>query len=219
MKRPPIHVEVVSDVVCPWCYIGKRRMEKAVERLKDDFDFQITFSPFELNPDMPEEGANQKAYLVQKFGSEERYHQVTEHVTQVAREEGLSFHFDKQSTSPNTRDAHRIIWFARQEGKQAEVKEAFLKAYFEEGIDLSRKDNLVDVAVSAGLEKERVESLLNSDFAKAEVAMSEQMNQQRGISGVPFYIINKQYGLSGAQPSETFEKVFREIAEKTALQK
>lgn len=219
MKRPPIHVEVVSDVVCPWCYIGKRRMEKAVERLKDDFDFQITFSPFELNPDMPEEGASQKAYLVQKFGSEERYHQVTEHVTQVAREEGLSFHFDKQSTSPNTRDAHRIIWFARQEGKQAEVKEAFLKAYFEEGIDLSRKDNLVDVAVSAGLEKERVESLLNSDFAKAEVAMSEQMNQQRGISGVPFYIINRQYGLSGAQPSETFEKVFREIAEKTALQK
>ncbi len=214
MKRPKIQVEVVSDVVCPWCYIGKRRMEKAVDRLKEEYDFQITFSPFELNPDMPKEGLHQKTYLAQKFGGEERYQQITDHVTHIAHGEGLSFHYDKQSTSPNTRDAHRIIWHARQEGRQQAVKEAFLKAYFEDGVDLSKKENLVSVAVSAGLAREKIELLLNNDEGEADVVMSEEVSKRRGISGVPFYIINNQYGLSGAQPSETFEKVFREIAEK-----
>lgn len=214
MQKPVIQIEVVSDVVCPWCYIGKRRMERAIEHLREAYDFDIHFSPFELNPDMPPEGRDQKAYLAQKFGGEERYQQVTDHVTEIARAEGLSFHYEKQSTSPNTRMAHRIIWYARQVGKQAVVKEAFLKAYFENGVDLSKKENMVAVAVTAGLSKERIESLLNTDEGEAEVEMAERISQQRGISGVPFYIINNQYGLSGAQPSETFEKVIRDIAAK-----
>jgi predicted DsbA family dithiol-disulfide isomerase len=214
MKKPVLQIEVVSDVVCPWCYIGKRRMERAVELLKDEFDFNITFSPFELNPDMPAEGRDQKAYLAQKFGGEQRYQQLTNHVSEIARGEGLSFHYEKQTTSPNTRMAHRLIWLAKKEGKQAAVKEAFLKAYFEESVDLSKKENLVAIAVKAGLIKEKVESLLSTGEGESEVAMSEQISQQRGVSGVPFYIINNQYGLSGAQPSETFEKVFREIAGK-----
>jgi predicted DsbA family dithiol-disulfide isomerase len=213
MKRV-IQIEVVSDVVCPWCYIGKRRLERALEQLKDQFDFTLTFLPFELNPGMPKEGVNQKSYLSQKFGGEERYRQITNHVTQLAKEEGLTFDYDKQITSPNTRDAHRIIWMARQDGKQALVKEAFLKAYFENGIDLSKKENLVAVAASAGLDKHKVQSLLETDDGAAEVEMIEQMSQQRGVSGVPFYIINNKYGISGAQPSEVFVKVLREIGEK-----
>lgn len=213
MQKRVIQIEVVSDVVCPWCYIGKRRMERAVERLRHAYDFDISFSPFELNPDMPEEGRDQKTYLSQKFGGEERYQQITDHVTEIAREEGLSFHYEKQTTSPNTRQAHRILWFAKKEGKQAAVKEALLKAYFEEGTDLSKKENLVAVAVKSGLVRERIESLLDSDEGETEVAMSERISHQRGITGVPFYIINNQYGLSGAQPSETIEKVLKEIAE------
>jgi predicted DsbA family dithiol-disulfide isomerase len=214
MKKTVLQIEVVSDVVCPWCYIGKRRMERAVDQLKDRFNFQISFLPFELTPSMPQEGVDQKAYLTRKFGGEERYQTLTSHVAGIAREEGLSFHYENQHISPNTLDAHRIIWFAGKEGKQPAVKEAFLKAYFEEGTDLSKKENLVEVAVRAGLEKARVESLLDTDEGEAEVRLAEQMNQQRGITGVPFYIINGKYGLSGAQPSETFVEVLEEIAGK-----
>jgi predicted DsbA family dithiol-disulfide isomerase len=216
MKKPEIHIEVVSDVVCPWCYIGKRRLEKAVDELKGNYDIKISFSPFELNADMPTEGLNQKDYLSKKFGSESRYEEITGHVTQVAKEEGLTFDFKKQKVSPNTRDAHRIIWYAQKEGKQPAVKEAFMKAYFEEGIDLSKNENLIAVAEKAGLKKEKVISLLGSDDGLAEVTLAEQMNHQRGVSGVPFYIINNKYGVSGAQPSETFIKVLTEIGQNVA---
>ncbi|MEY4929902.1 MAG: hypothetical protein RI909_626, partial [Bacteroidota bacterium] len=129
--KPVIKVDIVSDVVCPWCFIGKRRIEKAMNILQDEFDFEVSYLPFELNPQTPQEGFNQKEYLAQKFGSEEKYHQITNHVTQVAAQEGLQFDFEKQRISPNTKDAHRVIWFAKKEGKQLAVKEAFMKAYFE----------------------------------------------------------------------------------------
>ena len=114
MKKPEIQVEVVSDVVCPWCYIGKRRLEKAIDQLTDQYDVALSFSPFELNADMPAEGFNQREYLAKKFGGDDRYHQITSQVTKVAQEEGLAFDFNKQKVSPNTRDAHRIIWYAQQ---------------------------------------------------------------------------------------------------------
>ncbi len=214
MKKPTIHIEVVSDVVCPWCYIGKRRMETAVDQLKDQFDFDITFLPFELNPDLPPEGTDQKTYLTNKFGGEERYQQITRQVTDVARKEGLSFDFSKQKVSPNTRDAHRIIWLAKQEGRQLAVKEAFMKAYFESGIDLSKRENIIQVAVEAGLERKHVAHLLDSDEGLTEVTLAEQVNRQRGISGVPFYIINNKYGISGAQPAEFFVNAFKQALEK-----
>jgi predicted DsbA family dithiol-disulfide isomerase len=217
MKKPEIQIEVVSDVVCPWCYIGKRRLEKAVAELKDQFDVTITFSPFELNADMPVEGVNQKEYLTNKFGGEERYQKLTGHVTQVAAEEGLSFDYNKQEISPNTREAHRVIWYAQEEGKQPAVKEALMKAYFEEGIDLSKQENLIAIAEKAGLSKEKITSILDSTEGEAEVVFAEKMNQQRGISGVPFYIINNKYGVSGAQPSETFVKMLTEIGKEVAL--
>lgn len=214
MKKPEIIIEVISDVVCPWCYIGKRRIEKAMDQLKDQYDFKITFSPFELNPEMPPEGSDQKAYLSKKFGGEERYNQIIDQVSQVAAAEGLNFDYSKQAVSPNTRDAHRIIWYAKQEGKQGAVKEAFLKAYFEDGIDLSKKENLIKIAANAGLSAEKVKSLLESAEGLKEVELSEQMSHQRGISGVPYYIINNKYGVSGAQPPDFFARTFLEIAKK-----
>lgn len=216
MSIPKIKIDVVSDVVCPWCYIGKRRLEKAISNLNGQIEVEVEFHPFELNPDMPKEGKNQRVHLTNKFGGADRYKQITSNVTKVAEEEGLNFNFEKQEVSPNTRDAHRIIRYAKSEGKQAEVKEAFLKAYFEDGIDLSRNENLVQVAAKAGLDAEKVSSLLDSNEGLIEVELEERINSQRGISGVPYFIINNKYGVSGAQPSEVFEKAFLDIAKESA---
>jgi predicted DsbA family dithiol-disulfide isomerase len=217
MSKPKIKIDVVSDVVCPWCYIGKRRLEKAVNQLKDKYDFELVYHPFELNPEMPVGGTDQKAYLTNKFGGPERYEQITNRVTTVAAEEGLNFDFGKQKISPNTREAHRIIQYAKQEGKQIETKEAFMKAYFEQGVDLSKKENLLSVAVQAGLTKEKVEKLLSTNEGLVEIALAEKEMQKLGITGVPFYIFNNQYGVSGAQPSEAFVQAFEDIGAKTEL--
>ncbi|MEQ8302476.1 MAG: DsbA family oxidoreductase [Cyclobacteriaceae bacterium] len=210
--RKKIKIEVVSDVVCPWCYIGKRRLEKAMGEVSDQFEFEVSYLPFELNPDMPKEGKNQKEHLVSKFGGEDRYHQLTKHVSSVAAEEGLRFDLEKQNRTPNTRDAHRVIWFAKRFGKQEAVKEALLTAYFEKGIDLTRQENLIEMASQSGLDVERVKKLLDSEEGNVEVAYLEQINHQRKISGVPFYIINEKYGVSGAQPSEAFMNMFVQIS-------
>lgn len=211
MTKPKIKVDVVSDVVCPWCYIGKRRIEKAMDNLMDTYDFEVEYHPFELNPKMPLEGVDQKEYLSAKFGGSDRYDKITASTTATAAQEGLSFDFSKQKVSPNTRDAHRVIQFAKQAGKQPEVKEALMKAYFEQGVDLSKKENLVSVAVNAGLAKQAVEALLSSNEGLAEIEHAEHELQKLGISGVPFYILNNTHGISGAQPSETFVNAFKEI--------
>ena len=211
MTKPKIKIDIVSDVVCPWCYIGKRRLEKAIAQVADHVDVELEYHPFELNPDMPIEGRNQKEYLKKKFGSEVKYQQIVEHVTDVAAQEGLKFDFEKQVISPNTRNAHRLIWFAKKHGKQIEMKEALMKAYFEQGIDLTKMENLISIATQAGIDPEKIKSFLSSTEGMVEVTTSEMQNAQRGISGVPFYIINNQYGVSGAQPSEVFAKALLEI--------
>jgi len=212
MNKQKIKIDIVSDVVCPWCYIGKRRLEKAVQSLSDQYDFDITYHPFELNPKIPVTGLDQKEYLVDKFGGEERYNQITKHVTRIAAEEGLVFNFQKQSISPNTRNAHRIIQGAKAFNRQVEVKEAMMRAYFTDGVDLSKTENLIRVAESAGLKKVNVEVLLSTSSGLAEVEQAEKEMQKLGITGVPFYIIQNKYGLSGAQPSATFVEAIKEAA-------
>src|SRR5690349_4615977 len=217
MTKPKIKVDVVSDVVCPWCYIGKRRLEKAMDALHDKYEFEVVYHPFELNPGMPLEGVNQREYLSAKFGGAEQYEKITNRTTHVAAEEGLRFDFSKQKVSPNTRDAHRVIQYALQEGKQLEIKEAFMKAYFEDGVDLSKKENLIDVAVKTGLSKEKIENLLSGSEGLAEVDHAEKELQKLGITGVPFHIINNQYGVSGAQPAASFMQIFDDVAVKSEL--
>jgi predicted DsbA family dithiol-disulfide isomerase len=168
-----------------------------------------------LNPSIPETGVNQNQYLSQKFGGEERYRKIAEHVTQVAADEGLEFNFQKQAVSPNTRHAHRIIQLAKHVNKQIEVKEAFMKAYFTDGVDLSKVDNLIAVAEHAGMERALVTQLLSGDQGVAEIIQAEKEIQQLGITGVPFYIVQNKYGLSGAQPPESFI----EVIQKATLEK
>lgn len=211
MNKPTIQIDIVSDVVCPWCYIGKRRLEKAMSELSDQFQFEVRYKPFELNPQMPKEGSNQLNYLVNKFGSRERYDNITRHVAQVAAEEGLKFNFEIQSVSPNTLDAHRLLWLADQEGVQPAVKEALMKAYFEVGKNLADRNVLLAVVVEAGLERKKAEEVLNTNLFVREVKDAESQNLQRGVSGVPFFIINNQYGISGAQSPEVFVSALKEI--------
>lgn len=209
-NKPAIRIGVISDVVCPWCYIGKRRLEKAIEESSDKFDFTVEYFPFELNPQLPEAGVDQKDYLTKKFGGEERYRQVTGHVTQLAAEEGLQFNFDVQKISPNTRKAHRIIQLAKEDGKQPAVVEAFFKAHFTDGIDLSKNEMLAEVASQAGMDRKKVEAFLRTETGAAEVEFAEREIRQLGISGVPFYIIDNKFGISGAQSSGTFMKAFED---------
>jgi predicted DsbA family dithiol-disulfide isomerase len=212
MTKPKLKISVVSDVVCPWCYIGKRRLEKAIDNLSDRFDFEVEYFPFELNPQMPKEGVNQRQYLSNKFGGEERYNQITAHTTATAAQEGLTFDFAAQKISPNTRNAHRLIQLAKEDGLHVKLVDLFFKAYFTEGQNLADNKTLTKIAVAAGMNRAKVEELLDSTTGEAEVEIAERELQKLGISGVPFYIVDNKFGISGAQAPETFMKAFEEIA-------
>ena len=214
MSKPLIKVDVVSDVVCPWCYIGKKRLEKAIDQLSSEYDFEIEYHPFELNPHTPSEGLNQKEYLTEKFGGIEQYDLITSRTNRVALQEGLTFNFDKQLISPNTRKAHALIQLAKEHNKQLEITEAFFQAYFTDGIDLSNDDNLVSIAVAVGLDKAIAQAAISNKNLLDKITEREKELQGLGIRGVPFYIIDNQYGISGAQASETFVKALKEVGEK-----
>ncbi len=215
MEKTKIRIGVVSDVVCPWCYIGKRRLEKAMELASDRFEFEVEYFPFELNPHLSEEGADYQEYLCKKYGGEDRFHQLTEHLRLTAAREDIPFKLEMQKTMPNTRNAHRIIMIARDEGKQLEVVEAFFRAYFTEGVDLTRVDNLIEIAEEAQLDTELIEALLNSNTGKLEIEMAEKELQNLGITSIPLYIFENKFAVSGAQSVEAFTKAFEEAVAMT----
>jgi predicted DsbA family dithiol-disulfide isomerase len=211
--KPTLKISVISDVVCPWCYIGKRRLESAVQKLSDKYTFELEYFPFELNPQMPVSGVNQKEYLYKKFGGEDRYEQLTGHVSNVAGQEGLAFNYQSQTISPNTRKAHRLIQLAKEDGKQLQLVEAFFKAYFTDGVDLSNDENLIRIAETCGMDREKISTFLAGNEGEVEVEMAERQWQNAGVTGVPFYVIDNKYGISGAQSPEAFIKAFTEIGD------
>jgi predicted DsbA family dithiol-disulfide isomerase len=215
LLKPVIKVDVVSDVVCPWCYIGKRRLEKAMAAASDMYTFEVAYHPFELNPATPQSGLNQREHLAEKFGGDDRYQSITDHTSSVASQEGLEMNFGKQSVLPNTRKAHALIFAAQNDGSQLSVTEAFFKAYFTDGIDLYKDENLLDVATKAGLDRTVAEAAITSKPLLDSIATQEGEMQSLGIRAVPFYIFNNEYGVSGAQASETFLKVFDELKKAT----
>jgi predicted DsbA family dithiol-disulfide isomerase len=209
--KPQIRIDIVSDVVCPWCYIGKRRLEKAIAELSAKYEFVLEYHPFELNPDAPLSGIDQKEYLSKKFGGQERLDEMISHVKSLAAKEGLEFNLDKQGIAPHTRKAHSLIMLAKIEGKQTEVVEALFKAYFTDGVDLSQDKNLVEIVIQAGLSPKKVDTVLHDAQTQLQVTLSEKEVSKLGIKAVPFYIINERYGVSGAQSTEAFIKAFEEI--------
>lgn len=215
--KPRLKIDVVSDVVCPWCYIGKRRLEKAMQQLAAAYDFEVNYLPFELMPEMPPEGRNTRAHLTQKFGGQDRYHQIVSQVTEVAAQEGLQFDLFNQEKSPNTRPLHRIIGLAKQQGKQLTVVAAFFKAYFEDTTDLTNRQNVLQVAENAGMLRAEVAQLLDSDDGQATLEELLDRNKLMGVSGVPYYIINDKFAISGAQPAEVFANTLIDIAAQAPL--
>src|SRR5438477_3645956 len=179
-----LHVDVISDVICPWCYIGKRRLEKSLAAVEGRHEVRVRWLPFQLNPTMPKEGISRRQYRTKKFGSWERSLELDAKVVAVGKEEGIHFAFDRIERTPNTLDAHRLIWLADKEGVQDAVVEAVFRAYFTEGRDISRTAVLLDVAAEAGLDRNRAEAVLNSDEGLAAIRAAEEQAGRAGVQGV-----------------------------------
>ncbi len=208
-----LEIEVFSDYVCPWCPIGEKRLEKALELLGPDVPAKVTFRPFELNPDMPKEGLDRKKYLAAKFGSLAAYERLSANVSAAAAGEGIAFALDKIEKSPNTRDAHRLAWLAEKLGKQPPIVEKLFHAYFTLGENLGDHSVLKRLAAEAGLEAERVDALLATDEGLAEVVEQERRAHRLGIDGVPCFVVGGVPVISGAQSPGVIAEVLRDFVE------
>lgn len=209
-----IYVDIVSDTICPWCYIGKRRFERALV-LSGRNDVAISWRPFQLNPDMPADGMTRDDYVRAKFGGGDRPRQIYQAISESGREAGIEFQFSRIKRTPNTVLSHRLVhWSARNEVQDEIVAELF-KAYFEEGLDIGDLDTLVACAVRAGLDETEARNFLMSDDGRQEVVASDVYARRLGINGVPCFIVNRKYAVSGAQPPSAFVEVFN-LAERDA---
>lgn len=209
-----ITIDVVSDVVCPWCYLGTRRLEQAIGSVKDELAVSVTFRPYQLNPDMPPDGVDHKKHLAEKLGGAAAVDSAHERLAELGREDGIDFDFPAVKISPNTLDAHRLLRWAMIEGPeiQQRVALALFKAYFEEGRNVGDRMVLVDIAESCGMDRAVVTTLFSAgadvDSVKEEIGMARDM----GVTGVPCFIIDNKYAVMGAQSVDVLTNAFREIA-------
>ncbi|MBS0641021.1 MAG: DsbA family oxidoreductase [Proteobacteria bacterium] len=203
-------IDIVSDAICPWCYIGKRQLERALAQLEaEGLRFSVHWNPFQLNPDMPKEGRDRTQYRIWKFGSAEKAAALDARITDAAAGVGLAFRTDLMTRTPNTIDAHRLVWFGGQKGVQDAVMEAVFKAYFIQGRDIGDHAVLADCAAEAGLDRAEVTEFLASDFVDREMRAADQAAREAGVSGVPSFFLDG-YGLfSGAMPAEQIAAALR----------
>jgi predicted DsbA family dithiol-disulfide isomerase len=203
-------IDIVSDAICPWCYIGKRQLERALATLaQEGLHFSVHWNPFQLNPDMPKEGRDRAAYRAWKFGSAERARELDERIIDAASRVGLAFRTDLMLRTPNTLDAHRLIWLAGREGVQDATMEAVFAAYFVQGRDIGEAAVLADCAAAAGMDRATVLEFLAGDVAAQEMLAADKSAREAGVSGVPSFFLDG-YGLySGAQPAETMAEALR----------
>lgn len=203
MNKEIITVDIVSDVACPWCFVGKRRFEAALEKWKGA-PVEVQWHPYQLDPTIPASGLDRDTYLIQKFGSIEKTKGMTDHLTEVGKEVGIAFDFGKSWRAVNTLPMHQLMHVAGEEGFKAELKERFLHAYFEETVELNRPEVLHSILAEFGWDADKVDAIIADDAIAYAVKSEIAYYQQLGVSGVPFFIINNKYGISGAQPTEAF---------------
>ena len=203
-------IEVVSDVICPWCFLGKRRLDKALA-LVPEISAEVIWRPFFLDPSIPAEGLSREKYMKDKFGSRDlkAMHKPLE---DAGAKDGVPYHFDKITRTPNTLDVHRLIRWAKQAGKQEAVVEALFLAYWRDGKDVGEHKVLAEVASAAGMDGVEITILLSQDTDKREVMEEVEKAYQLGVQGVPTFIINNKYGISGAQEAETLAANIRQVA-------
>ncbi|MDF2458297.1 MAG: putative thiol oxidoreductase, DsbA family, FrnE subfamily [Nitrospira sp.] len=206
-QNTKIGVDVYSDVVCPWCYVGKRRLERALSQLPK-VATQVVWRPFQLNPTMPKEGMTRRTYLEAKFGNLDSYHRLEEQVAAAGASEGISFAFERMRKTPNTFLAHRLIWYAGEHDRQNAVADALFKGYFEQGADIGSHAVLTDLAASVGLDAAQ---FMQTDEGAANVIAEEAAGRRLGIRAVPYFLLNKSYGISGAQPVDVFVGAMKNV--------
>jgi predicted DsbA family dithiol-disulfide isomerase len=210
MQKHPIKVAVVSDVACPWCYVGKRRLERALEQWQGA-PVEVTWHPFQLDPTIPETGYDRETYLSNKFGDRDLT-DAMKRITDAGEGEGITFNFGEKWLAVNTLPLHQLLHVAGDEGFKDQLKERFLKAYFDENLHLNDSEVLIKVMQEFDWEAEKTTRILNDDSIAYAVKQEIAHYQQRGVTGVPFFIINDQYGISGAQPVEVFLEAFGRVS-------
>lgn len=206
-----MRIEIVSDVVCPWCFIGKRRLEQAMAQ-RPNIEFEIGWRPFQLNPDLPREGADRKSYLEAKFGGPERAQQIYARVSAEGAKEGIAFNFEGIKRTPNTLAAHSVLRWALNAGVQTELKERLFNFYFIQGRDIGDHQVLADAAALEGMDGALVKQLLDEGRDADVIRDEDMMARELGITGVPFFIFERKYGVSGAQPAEALLQVIDRVA-------
>jgi predicted DsbA family dithiol-disulfide isomerase len=203
-------IDIVSDAICPWCYIGKRQLERALAALEQDgLRFSVHWNPYQLNPDMPKEGRDRAEYRARKFGSAEQAAALDRRITEAAAAVGLGFRTDLMTRTPNTIDAHRLIWFAGQHGFQDAAMEAVFKAYFVEGRDIGDAVVLADCAAEAGLSRQDVLDFLAGGLAAADMRAADEAARKAGVSGVPSFFLDGYFLFSGAMPAEAIAEALK----------
>jgi predicted DsbA family dithiol-disulfide isomerase len=202
-----VHIDIYSDIVCPWCYVGKRRLERAL--MSVGLDVHVTWRPFQLNPTMPLDGMDRATYLTAKFGSLENFERMEEQLLAAGADEQIPFAFEKIQRTPNTFAAHRLVWYAAQQGKQDQVVEALFCGYFLEGKNIGDVKTLTHVAAEAGLDRTETEEFLESEKGVVEVKAEETVGRRLGIRGVPYFVFNGNIAISGAQPPDIFVSAFQ----------
>jgi len=205
-----VKLDILSDPICPWCYIGKTQLDKALAAIPDH-PFVIEWHPFQLNPDMAPEGMDRREYLERKFGGKEGAVRAYAPVVEHAEKAGLAIDFEAMQRTPNTLDAHRLIHGAGVEGKQTEAVDALFAAYFTEGRDIGDAEVLADIADSIGMDAAVVLKLLKSDADRDDIAKRDSHSREMGVSSVPTFIVANRHAVPGAQPPELWEQVIREI--------
>lgn len=212
MQSPAIPLDVVSDVMCPWCYIGKRRLEQALAAVAA-VDIDIRWRPFQLDATIPEEGVDRQEYLSKKFNGPEGAESVYKSVREAGAAEDIPFNFEAITRSPNTINAHRVIRWSHSVGMQDQVVEALFKSYFVDGGDLTDTNVLVEAAATAGMDRDIIERLINSEADIEETKTEITLAQQMGVTGVPTFIVGQKYAIVGAQGPEVIASAIAKVME------
>ena len=206
-----IDIDVVSDAICPWCFVGKRRLEKAITAVRGKHEIRVHWKPFQLNPGMPKEGMGRKEYRERKFGSEKAVAELDRRMMAVGQQEGIPFALDRIQKTPNTSDAHRLIWWAGRKGAQDQVVEVLFAAFFTRGRDIGDRGVLADLAAEAGLDRAEAVRFLQSDEGVLEVRDEESRSRDIGVEAVPFFTIAGRFAVAGAHEPDSFLEAFEEL--------
>jgi predicted DsbA family dithiol-disulfide isomerase len=200
-QQPPIDVDLIADLACPWCYIGLARLDRA-RAMRPDWPVRLRWWPFLLNPSLPPEGMDRAAYLRAKFGGDEAARQVYRRIVESAQDDGIAFAFERMKRTPNTILAQRLILLAEQQDRGEELIRVLFRALFEQGRDIGHLETLLELAATAGLERAAAEAFLRSQEQAKEIVAAHQRAERLGVRGVPVFVVDREQAIAGAQPPE-----------------